>query len=217
MTPNNSAASDSERAVSEPARRGRGRPPGEGSGSRAAILEAAGDQFSTQGYESTSLRGIAGQAGVDASLVAHYFGNKQRLFAEVVELPVDVSVAVPMLMAGPRSEIGRRVATFVLELLATPEVRMRALSLIRAASTNPDAANILRRRLTEQLLEPLASALGTDRPKFRAAMVMSQVVGLIMAWHVVELEPLRKADSADIINALAPVLQRYLTEELELA
>ncbi|MGB5953339.1 MAG: TetR family transcriptional regulator [Ornithinimicrobium sp.] len=197
-----------------PSRRGRGRPPGEGSGARALILAAASEQFSALGYEATSMRGVAGQAGVDASLVAHYFGNKQKLFAHVVELPIDNDRAIPMLAQGPRSDVGLRVATFLVGMISDPDVRIRALSLIRAASTNPEAAAILRQRLTEQLLEPLASALDADRPEFRAAMVMSQTVGLIMARHVVQLEPLQQAERADLVTVLAPVYQHYLTAAL---
>ncbi|MGB5937402.1 MAG: TetR family transcriptional regulator [Ornithinimicrobium sp.] len=214
MTPSSSAVWDSEAGVKAPARRGRGRPPGEGTGARAAIFAAASAQFAAHGYEATSMRGIAGQAGVDASLVAHYFGTKQKLFAHVVEMPIDPARAVPLLVAGPRNEVGHRVATFLLGMIDDPHVRVRAVSLIRAASTNPEAAAIMRERLTEQLLEPLAAAINADQPKFRAAMVMSQTVGLIMARHVVQLEPLEQAERADLIVVLAPVYQHYFTAPL---
>ena len=59
------------------------------SGTRDAILAAARRQFAAQGYDRTSMRGIAAEAGVDQALVAHFFGAKQRLFVEVVRLPFD--------------------------------------------------------------------------------------------------------------------------------
>ncbi len=214
MTPSSLGDWDSEDGVKGPARRGRGRPPGDGAGARAAIFAAASEQFAAHGYESTSMRGIAGQAGVDASLVTHYFGSKQKLFAHVVEMPIDPARVLPLLVAGPRNEVGHRVATFLLEAIDDSQVRVRAVSLIRAASTNPQAAAILRERLTEQLLEPLAAAINTDQPKFRAAMVMSQTVGLIMARHVVQLEPLEQSERADLVVVLAPVYQHYFTAPL---
>lgn len=56
-----------------------GRRPG-GSGTRDAILAAAKDAFSAQGYTATSLRAVARAAGVDPSLVTHFFGSKPGLF-----------------------------------------------------------------------------------------------------------------------------------------
>lgn len=44
----------------------------------------------------------------------------------------------------------------------------------------------------------------------RAALAMSQVVGLVTARHVVGLEALTRADSSTLVRLLAPVLQHYL-------
>src|SRR5699024_12320402 len=70
--------------------RGRGRPRGSDAGrTRHHIIATARTMFSERGYAATSLRAIAGQAGVDASLISHYFGNKSGLFFETMALPVD--------------------------------------------------------------------------------------------------------------------------------
>ena len=52
-----------------------GRRPGP-SGTREAILAAARRQFAARGYDRTSMRGVAAEAGVDQALVAHFFGSK---------------------------------------------------------------------------------------------------------------------------------------------
>ena len=74
-----------------------GRRPGP-SGTREAILAAARSQFAAQGYDRTSMRGIAAEAGVDQALVAHFFGAKQRLFVEVVRLPFEPSQVLPLML-----------------------------------------------------------------------------------------------------------------------
>lgn len=51
-----------------------GRRPGT-SATRAAILAAARRQFADVGYERTTLRGVAAEAGVDPALVVHFFGS----------------------------------------------------------------------------------------------------------------------------------------------
>ena len=66
----------------------RGRRPG-GVDTRQAIVEAARVDFAEQGYDGTSLRGIARRAEVDPALVHHYFGGKPQLFAAVMDIPAD--------------------------------------------------------------------------------------------------------------------------------
>ena len=65
-----------------------GRRPGE-SGTRDAILAAARLAFGRQGYGATSVRAVARAAGVDPSLVLHFFGSKDGLFEAALQLPAD--------------------------------------------------------------------------------------------------------------------------------
>lgn len=41
------------------------------------ILSVAQTQFAAEGYEGTTIRGVAEQAGIDPSMVMRYFGSKQ--------------------------------------------------------------------------------------------------------------------------------------------
>src|ERR1700688_2819705 len=52
---------------------------------RAAILEAAKAQFARSGYDLTSLRDIAADAGADVALIKRYFGGKESLFTEALK------------------------------------------------------------------------------------------------------------------------------------
>ena len=51
---------------------------------REKILQAAFDVLSREGYENTSIKQIAEQAGVAQGLVHYYFQSKQRLVLEVL-------------------------------------------------------------------------------------------------------------------------------------
>ena len=136
-----------------------GRRPGP-SGTREAILAAARRQFAAQGYDRTSMRGIAAEAGVDQALVAHFFGAKQQLFVEVVRLPFEPSELLPVLLEGDRETLGERLAGFVASVLESPEGRARVLGIVRAAASEPEAARMLREFLRGELLAPLAQQLG---------------------------------------------------------
>jgi AcrR family transcriptional regulator len=191
----------------------RGRRPGP-SRTREGIAQAARRQFAALGYDRTTIRSVAAEAGVDPALVVHYFGSKQRLFLTAIELPFEVTDLVAQLESGPRDRVGERVARFALEVLGDPGARARWTGMIRAAASDPDAAGILRDVLNRQIFKPLAEALGSEDAQLRANLASSQMVGLVMARYVIEIEPLASADAETVAAAIAPTLQRYLVEPL---
>jgi len=190
-----------------------GRRPGD-SGTREAIREAASRMFGELGYDKTSVRAIAKEAGVDPGLVTYFYGSKQELFAQVVDLPVDPSVLIPHILGEGSEGVGRRFAQFVVGLLESDEGRRRITGLVRSAASEPEAARIVRERVTRQILTPLAEGVGADRPELRASFCSVQVVGLVMARYVVGIEPLASADPETVIDVLAPNFQRLLAEPL---
>jgi AcrR family transcriptional regulator len=190
-----------------------GRRPGD-SGTREAIRAAASRQFAELGYDRTSMRSIARDAGVDPALVAHFFGSKHRLFVDVVELPFDPELVVPTIFAGAREELGRRLADFILAAFEIPEARRRLTGLVRAASSEPDAARMVRELITREVFARVVDALGVDDADLRASLLGSQVVGLVMARYIVGIEPLASLPAERVAAAIAPNLQRYLTGPL---
>ena len=184
------------------------------SGTRTLILEAARRQFSERGYDRTSLRSIAQEAGVDPTLVSHFYGTKQQLFVTVVELPFDPAEVVPRLLAGDRKAAGLRLARFILGVLESGPGRQRMTSLVRAAASEPEAARLVRELVSRELMGRIAEELADDDAPLRASLVGSQVVGLVMARYVVGLEPLASQDADTVAETIAPVLQHYLTEPL---
>ena len=188
-----------------------GRRPGE-SGTREAIAEAARDHFARRGYSHATLRGIAKDAGVDPALITHFFGSKQALFSEVVELPVDPADLAALVVGDP-AQLGERVARFLVTLLES-EGRQRLVGLVRAAATEPEAARAVRDLISRRVFAPMSQALELPDGELRSALVGSQVVGLVMARYVVQVEPLASLDLERLVAAIAPTLQRYLTEPL---
>lgn len=53
--------------------------------SRTAILDAALDLFSHQGFRATSIRDVAGKAGVSTGSVYHHFRDKEALFTTLLD------------------------------------------------------------------------------------------------------------------------------------
>jgi AcrR family transcriptional regulator len=190
-----------------------GRRPGD-SGTRDAIHAAAARQFADLGYDRTSLRSIAREAGVDQKLVAYFFGTKQQLFVEVVKLPFDPAVVVPVVFGGDPERGGERIAEFVLGILDDPVTRRPLVGLVRAATSEPEAARMVRELLTREVLARIVAELGSDDADLRASLLGSQIVGLLMARYIVRIEPLASLPAEQVAAAIAPNLQRYLVEPL---
>ena len=110
---------------------------------REAIAEAARRQFAELGYDRATLRGIAGEAGVDAALVVRFYGSKDALFREVMVLPPAITEAFTALADGPRANVGRRLAEVIVGMLENPRSRSIVLGRIRSASSHPDAAALV--------------------------------------------------------------------------
>ncbi|MGH3032055.1 MAG: TetR family transcriptional regulator [Gaiellaceae bacterium] len=190
-----------------------GRRPGE-SGTREAIAQAARRLFAERGYDRTTLRAVAAEAGVDPALIVHFFGSKQALFLSVVELPFEPAEVLPEVLAGDREAVGLRFARFVVGVLEDPEARNRITGIVRAAASEPEAARVMRELLSTRIIGPLAEALGADDARLRATLTGSQVVGLVMARVVVGVEPLASLQPEALVQAVAPTFQRYLAEPL---
>ena len=185
------------------------------SGTREAILAAAARQFATAGYDRASLRAIAAEAGVAQKLIAHYFGAKQQLFIAAIGFPFDPGEILPAVVSGDRGSLRARLSDLLVTVLEQPEVHERLTGIVRGAASNPEMARTMREFLTRAVFEPIAAALGSDRPLLRANLVGSQVVGLLMARYVVAVEPLASLPAREVADAVAPTLERYLVGPLE--
>ena len=189
---------------------GRGRRPA-GSGTKAAIEAAARRRFAELGYPRTTMRGIAKDAGVDPRLITHFFGSKQELFVAVVELPFDPEPTFEALLGSGGTDLGVRLADFILGMLEREETRRTITGIIRAAASEEEAAARIRDMIAGRLLTPLAKNVGADDPELRASLVASQVVGLTFARHVVGIPALQTADRERLVMLLGRVFDVYLT------
>jgi AcrR family transcriptional regulator len=191
-----------------------GRRPGESS-TREDILGAARKLFGERGYHGATMRAIASEANVDAALVVHFFGTKAGLLSEAIQWPFDPEVAMPKLLVDGRRQVGRHLVELFVRTWDREGGRNPILTLLRAATTEDQAAEMLGDFLRLRLFSPLTERLGVDRPELRADLTVSQLVGLGMARYVLRLEPLASAKPRQVIDWVAPTVQRYLTGKLE--
>ena len=180
---------------------------------RAQIVTAAARCFARTGYDATSVRQVAADAGVDPALVRRFFGGKEALFTAVASALIDPEGALSAVADGPVDQAGERLLRYFLSLLGDVRRPGPLLGLIRSAVTSEHAADVLRGFLAERVLGGIAARLDADHRELRAALVASQLVGIAVARYVVRLAPLAAADTDQLAGWVAPVLQHYLTGE----
>jgi AcrR family transcriptional regulator len=209
----------------------RGRRPG-GADTRAAILAAARADFAEQGYDATSVRGVARRAEVDPALVHHYFGGKAKLFAAVLDIPADPAALVGAIVHGPREQVGEGLVRTFLALWDSEEGRQRFQALLRSAVTHDEATLMLREFLAREVfgrvvreLHPGSGHHGSSHTgssptrapsaelELRAGLAASQMIGLAVMRYIVELPAVVEASHDELAALLGPTLQGYLVPE----
>ncbi len=190
----------------------RGRRPG-APDTRAAILASARARFAGHGFAGTTIRAVAGDAGVDAALVHHYFGTKDDLFMAALEIPVDPRrVIAPIVGEGPDGAAERFLGVF-LGTWEDPQLQPTLIAFVRGVM-DPGGARLLSEGFVPVVLLPVGRALGIDRPDHRMTLVASQMLGLIMLRYVLRVEPLASMPREQVLATYAPTIQRYFTDPL---
>lgn len=84
---------------------------------RDRLLEAAGQEFAARGYEKATVRDICVRAGANVSAVNYHFGDKQKLYEEVI-LQAHCKVKGVSYDGEPGRPAPERLRAFVASLLS---------------------------------------------------------------------------------------------------
>ena len=186
-----------------------GRRPG-ATTTRQAILDAARRRFAEAGYEHTSIRAVAADAGVNAALVMHFFGSKEALFQSAVEWPFDPADLTHHLLGPGPNGVSERLARAFLTLWDDPETGRPLLALLRSAMGEEGFARLLREFLVTQIFRHVADVIeGPDR-QLRVELSAAHLLGVALMRHVLRTEPVASASIDQLVAWVGPVLARYL-------
>jgi AcrR family transcriptional regulator len=164
----------------------KGRRPGT-STTRQAILDAARARFAQDGYASATIRKIAADAGVDASLVIQFFGTKDDLFAAAMSISPEALARITSAFDGPEDTVGERVTRAFLDVWeGEPQDSEPLLAMLRGAISHEDAAA-------------------------RVGLAASTLIGVIVGRRIVGVPALTNQDTESLIAVLAPAVQTILS------
>ena len=189
----------------------RGRRPLGSPDAREAMLGAARELFAELGFERTTMRAVAARADVDPALIYHYFRDKEGLLAAAIELPVDPSALFTGVAGDPGragEELVRRVVTLWEQ---HPEIRERMIAILRTGLSHDHATQLVRDLLSANLLAALGEVLASDQRELRTGLIGSQIGGLMLARYVLRVPGAADATPEELVRAVGPVIQHYLT------
>jgi AcrR family transcriptional regulator len=141
--------------------------------SKNALLWAAQSLFGQQGFEGTTTREIGERAGVDAALIARYFGSKAHLY---------IAALIAEDAEGTPSEYdGLEQMADVVVTRADRRGPGPILQAIVRSDTSAEIRNAALDRLARRLVEPLVFNMRSqdiDRPQLRAQVAVSALFGV---------------------------------------
>jgi AcrR family transcriptional regulator len=191
----------------------RGRRPHGSPDARQAVLDAALELFAERGFERTTMRAVGTRAGVDPALIYHYFGDKDGLLAAALEPPADLAGMLAGIGDDP-GRAGEEIIRRAVSLWENPGLRERMIAILRTGLSNDHAARLLRDMLSSWLLAAVGGVMAGDQRELRAALIGSHLGGLMLARHVLQVPGAAAATQEELVQAVGPAVQRYLTGTL---
>ncbi|WNV82985.1 TetR family transcriptional regulator [Umezawaea sp. Da 62-37] len=187
----------------------RGRRPGIGS-TRQVVLDAARARFARDGFATTTIRGVATDAGVDASQVMQFFRSKNELFAAVMAIPPSALERFDTAFEGPDEHLGERVVRAYLSAWeGAADESEPLMAMLRGAITNDFARAQLRDFIQSRLAHGVKGRGGNDA-MLRAALVASMLVGIVTGRQIIGVPALVTADTEQLVAIVAPAIQQVL-------
>lgn len=178
------------------------------------IQQAAAKLFASRSFETVSTRAIAKEAGVDAALIHHYFGSKEGLFQAVLNAAIRPEQLEALVVSESPDDWGRqlvRAADKVWTSPAAPALK----AVVRRVLVGHEG--VLREFVTRSLFNRFLSHIEGPEPerRLRASLIGSQMSGLVIARHIVGIEPLASLSTDEVADLIGPVLQHYITGSLQ--
>lgn len=160
--------------------------PSEGSETAKRILDAAGPAFAESGFKSTTVREICRAAGVNLASVNYHFGDKKRLYIEVIKhahRSRAEQVPLPDWPPGtpPQQKLRDFIHTILMRMIGVEDEPWQARLMMREILQPTAAAQQLVQQYfrphLEKLLSILDEMLPGETPLARRHQLAFSVIG----------------------------------------
>lgn len=145
------------------------------------------------------MRAIAADVGVDPAMVIRYYGSKEALFAQAV----DLDLRLPDLTKVEPDDLAEVLLPHFFRIW---EDESTFLALLRASATNPGAAGVMRDLFATQTA-PALSGAAVDHPAQRSAILGAIVLGLALSRNILQTPALAEMTHEEFTRWLAPLIR----------
>ena len=198
-----------ERAADpDPAESADGRVASVGS-TRTRILDAARVAFAAEGFRGATLRGIAAEAKVDVALIAHYFGNKQGLYAATIDLPPEAFDVVVSGLSGPRETQGERLTRGYIGLWENAASAAAMRVMVQGAFSNEAIGDRLHALLLGVRDDAEFTRLVAGR-ETGVLVALTHLMGVGMARYVIQVPMVRDIPLEELVARVSWAVQMHL-------
>jgi AcrR family transcriptional regulator len=173
---------------------------------RDAILAAARRLFAADGFDRTTIRAVAAEAGIHPSMVMRYHGSKEGLFAAAATFDLQL----PDLTAFPRSKVGEMLVRHFLERWEGDRSGDGLSALLRVAVTHEQGRERLQEIFKSQVAPAIAKICAPARAKDCAALIGTQLLGLAFTRSVLGLAPMLALEPAVLVNRVGAAIQGHI-------
>lgn len=160
---------------------------------RGRILESAAALFAETGQDGASIRDVARKAGVSLSMVHHYFGSKDELYAACIEaMYAELGTALALL--GPELARGDDVAAVLrratIRAYQFARAHRTAIRILLRSAVESGSQTPAGRALLLAFLDQIAGALSlaTGRPARALRLPLQSVLFLVARYAAISDE-----------------------------
>jgi AcrR family transcriptional regulator len=202
LPPMATSATRSVATTGVPPSRSSGRRPRDAAATKQALLGAAQSLFGQRGFEGATIREIGECAGVDAALIARYFGSKADLYIAAVA-------------AEGEGDYPPREYEWLPDMAAAIVTRTdrRGLGPVTQALIRSDTPEEIRRsartHLARRLVAPMEAEMrrrGADRPRIRAEITVAALLGVNLGRALGWFADLHSASRDELVELVTSIL-----------
>lgn len=185
-----------------------------GERTRQTVLEAAYRLFLEQGYAATSMRQIAGQAGLALGGIYNHFSGKEAIFSQLILERHPYHAIVPILVGIPSGDpeafVRQAARAMVAELGRRPDfIKLMMIEMVEFNGRN--MPGVIEQILPQVL--PLIQRFGERKGMLRdmpAFVLFRAFLGLFFSYYITELMLSATPAAAFQGNALEAFVEIFL-------
>jgi AcrR family transcriptional regulator len=171
------------------------------------VLEVARRRFLAEGYQATTMRSIAAEAGVDVALISYFFGSKKGLFGAALARSANPPEVLLGALPGDPASMPERA---LLDTWDDPARGGPLRAMVGGAVQDPELAQLLKEVLEREIIDRIAEHIRGANARYRAAAFATQLAGVIFARYILALDPVATMTVDELVRHLSPGLRAAL-------